>query len=223
MVDLKGVPECTELGESGGELRIGAACSLAELGEARPWPLLAAAADRVADHISRCRITFGGNVARRIRYREAALPLLVSGTRAVIASPDGALREEPFADVFDGALGLADGEFLVQVRLPRSEANLPFFALKRTRLDWIDYPLLSVVAVRREGRIRVAFSGLCADPFRSPALEEPLSDPGVPEGERIAEATRRLRGPVLEDMHGSADYRRFLLQGTLRDALHALA
>jgi len=215
VVDLKGVPECRALERSDGRLLLGAGLSLAEVGERGGWPLMAAVAGRAADHTVRCQITLGGNLAGSIPYREAVLPLLLTDSVAVIGS-EGGLRREPLADVFAGSLRLQPGEFLAQIEVPLDQTSGPHFAAKKTRLDWIDYPLLTVAAIRQGDRIRVAFSGLCGFPFHDRAMDEALS------ADRIDEAIAHIPGPVVDDLHGSADYRRFMLANTLSDALEVL-
>lgn len=222
VVDLKAIPECTELGRRDGHVVFGAGVTLAHLCEAGEWPLLSEAAGRVADHTVRCKITLGGNIAGRIQYREAVLPLLLVDAQAVVAGPDG-LRRAAFADVFDGTLKLARGEFLAQVVVGRADTALPHVCFKKTRLDWVDYPLLTAAALNKEGQVRVAFSGLCDHPFRSRAMEDALNDRRATVEERVHEAVQRIPAPVLDDIHGTADYRRFVLRNTLEDVLGRLA
>ncbi len=215
VVDLKGVPECGIVERRNGSLLLGAGLTLAEVCERGGWAPLADAAGRVADHTSRCKITLGGNLAGQIPYREAVLPLLLVDTVAVVAGEPG-LRRERLADVFRATLQLPPGDFLAQLEVPLHEADGPHFAVKRTRLDWVDYPLMTVVGVRAGGRARIAFSGLCGYPFRDAAMERDLN------AGRIQDAIGHIPGPVADDLHGSADYRRHVLAGVLQDALEVL-
>lgn len=213
VIDLKAIPECRVL-QANGTVRIGAALTLAEVSEANLWPLLTDAGDRVADHTARCKITLGGNLAGRIQYREAALALLLVESTAVVAGPGGQVRSVPFAQVFEKQLRLKEGEFLVRVEVDGQDARLAHICIKKTRLDWIDYPLVTVAAIRKGGSIRTAFSGLCAFPFRSRAVEEALNGDGSPET-RVHNALERLPAPAVADLHGSAGYRRFVAAQTL--------
>jgi CO/xanthine dehydrogenase FAD-binding subunit len=227
VIDLKAVPECRVLERDGDRALVGAAATLAEVCEAGLWPLLEAAAGRVADHTTRRQVTLGGNLAGRIRYREAALAPMLADCCAVVAG-EGGLRRRPFSAVFDGRLHLEPPEFLAQIEVDRAEADLPCCCIKQTRLDWIDYPLLTVAAVRRDGGVALAFSGLCADPFRSRAVDEALNGgaPGrggrVPSPEAVERALEHLPGPVMDDIHGSAAYRRFVLGYTLEEIWDSL-
>ncbi len=220
VVDLKDIPELGVLEMDDGELTIGAARTLADLSEADPWPFLSAAAGRVADHTARCRITLGGNIAGQIQYREAALPLMLAHAHAVLAGPKGQ-REVPFQEIFDGTLQIGEDEFIAQLKVPRDELDLPFFSRKRTRLDWVDYPLVTVCAVRGEDGLQVAISGYCNAPFHSRALDRALAEDG-PAADRVRRALRHVPSPVVSDVHGSAGYRELVLTTTLVDMLQEL-
>jgi len=220
-VDLKGVRECQPLGLEGGRLVVGAARTLAEVCEADPWPFLSAAAGRVADHTIRRQITFGGHLGGRIHYREAALPLMLVGAEALVADPDG-LHTVAFDDVYDGSLHLAPDAFVAQVRVDRDVLDWPFSCVKRTRLDWVDYPLVTLAAVDDGDGVRVAAAGLYDVPVRLTEVEDALADSGGSPAERAARALRQLPRPPLDDVHGTAAYRAFVLEGMLADMVAEL-
>ena len=225
VVDIKAIPECRVLQRRRDRLVIGAAVTLAELGEADAWPLMSRAAGRVADHTVRCKITLGGHIAGQIHYREAALPLMLVEAEAVIAGPGG-WRHVPFDRVFPherGELALREGEFLAQVSVAQDDVHLPYYCVKKTRIDWVDYPLVTLAAVRKAGQVRVAVSGMCTFPFRSAEMEAALNHAGLPTAAARAEAAAaQVPGPVVNDLHGSPEYRSFVLRHALEDALAAL-
>ena len=221
VVDIKAIAECNTLDCSGDRIVVGAGLTLAQICAADPWPLLSAAARRVADHTSRCKITLGGNIAGSIQYREAVLPLLLVDSEAVIGSGPG-LRRAPFKDVFDGTLHLEPGEFLAQISVAKADAAVPAVSVKRTRLDFIDYPLLTISALRTGTRIRAAFAGLCDHPFRCQGMDDALSETRTPAEARAERAVLAVPAPIVSDLHGSADYRRFVLRNTLVDVLRTL-
>jgi xanthine dehydrogenase molybdenum-binding subunit len=154
-------------------------------------------------------------------YREAVLPLLLAESRVVIAGRNG-LRTVPIVNVFRQRLFLERGGWLVQILTDRRMLQLPFFSVKKRKLDLIDYPLLTLAALKIGDFIRVAFSGLTAYPFRSAELEDILNNRDLPPEERIELAIQKLPSPVLDDWLGSADYRLFVLKNTLVDMLAAL-
>lgn len=221
VIDIKGVPECTALQPGQEELAMGAALTLSGLREANVFPLLGQTAGEIADHTARNKITLGGNVCGRIYYREAALPLLLSDTEAVIAGKAGRRRVSLRA-VFDGRPRLEEGELILQFITPAEYLALPFYNVKKRRQWDVGYPLLTVAALKQGEAIRVAFSGLCADPFRSEQMENCLNDRGLPVEARIEAALEHLPAPVLGDAEGSPEYRLFVLKHTLTDVLQTL-
>jgi xanthine dehydrogenase molybdenum-binding subunit len=221
VVDIKGIPECNVLEQQGEQLVFGGAITLAQIEESGMFPLLAKACHHIADHTSRCKITLGGNICGNIMYREAVLPALLTDSEVVIAGEDG-LRQVSIHEVFDQQLQVKKGEFLVQLITEKRFADQPFFCEKKTKLDKIDYPLLTLAALKVDDQIRVALSGVCAFPFRQAAIERYLNHRESPAAERVDNALRQLPAPVLDDLLGSSGYRRFVLRNTLFDALEAL-
>lgn len=221
VIDIKGIPECNALQFKGDRLVIGAAVTLTRLSEANVFPLLSATAGRAADRTNRNKITLGGNICSKIIYREAVLPLLLADSEAVIAGPQG-IRRAAIGQIFHETIRLQKGEFLVQLVTERSYTALPFYHVKKTKLEEIDYPLVTLAALKKDGRIRATFSGVCAFPFRSPQIEEDLNDKSLAPGARVRQAVGHLPAPLLNDVQGSAEYREFVLKNALLDALETL-
>ncbi len=218
VIDLKAIPEMCRVACEGGRWHFGAAVPLAQLVDDEPWPLLARIAERVADHTSRAHITLGGNLAGAIQYREAALPFWLADAEITVAGPHGR-HTAPFAQRFGGALSLDPGELVLDLSIPESATRFPSYAQKATRLDYVDYPLVTVAAVQSPGgHLRVAWSGLLPEPFRSDALDAALSAAGTPAA-RVARALGELPSTLVEDLHGTADYRRFVCEQILSDAI----
>jgi CO/xanthine dehydrogenase FAD-binding subunit len=221
VIDVKRVPELMQMALTGDDLVIGAACTLREIASAGHFPLLSLAGGRIADHTNQCRITLGGNLCGTIRYRETSLPLLLSDARIALAGPKGT-REVPMREVFDGRMKLKQGELVVRVRVPRRALDARHFHIKKTRNDKIDYPLVSVSAMVLDKRLRVACSGVCPQPFRGFAMEDPLNDRTLEIEQRVERACASLPEPALSDVEGSAEYRVFVLKNTLREILEEL-
>jgi CO/xanthine dehydrogenase FAD-binding subunit len=91
--------------------------------------------------------------------------------------------------------------------------------MKKTRMEKFDYPLVTLAAVKKENRIRVALSGVCAFPFRSPEMEDVLNDRSLAREERVRQALQRLPAPPVHNIHGSAGYRSFVLYHALVETL----
>jgi CO/xanthine dehydrogenase FAD-binding subunit len=221
VIDIKGIPECRTLRFDNNYLVLGAALPLTTIEEANVFPLLSKTASEVADHTARNQITLGGNICGQIFYREAVLPLLLTDSHVLIAGIDG-LKRLPINEVFKKRLQLKTGEFLVQVITEHSYLGLPYISIKR-RQQWnVGYPLVTVAALKKDGKVRVAFSGVCPFPFRSLKLEDSLNNKQRPIELRINDALNHLPIPILNDVEGSAEYRLFVLKNTLFDVLAAL-
>jgi xanthine dehydrogenase molybdenum-binding subunit len=99
---------------------------------------------------------------------------------------------------------------------------MPYVTVKKRKVAAIDYPLVTVAALRTNTGIRVAFSGLCAFPFRSAAVETILNRRELPLKARIDQAVEQLPAPILDDIKASSAYRELVLKLTLDDTLRVL-
>ncbi len=214
VIDLKGIPECRELKTDGDHLVIGSSVTLSDITEADLFPLLSKACGRIADHTMQCKITVGGNICGTIIYKEALLPLLLSDCTVLIAGA-GHLKKVSVHRLFHQGLNLSPGEFIVQFLVEKKYAALPYFHIKKTKNEKIDYPLISLCAVLEEGSFKLALSGLCGFPFRSVRMETELNRRDVSPEERVRNAVNLMPGPVLNDVSGSDRYRLFVLKNTL--------
>lgn len=218
VIDLKSIPECLVLEARPDKLILGAAVTLNSIKESKLFPLLGKACGRVADHTNQCRITLGGNLCGTIIYRETSLPLLLSDADAVLFGPKG-MRTVAFSDVFRQRMQLFPGEFAVQIHVPVWALNARYFHIKKTAQEKIDYPLVNVTAMERDGFLRVACSGACPFPFRSIAMEQALNNGSASREDRVQAASNFLPSPALTDVEGSGDYRLFVLRRTLLNLL----
>jgi CO/xanthine dehydrogenase FAD-binding subunit len=218
VIDIKHIPECQALRFEQDWLILGAGLSLTKLEEANPFPLLSRTAGEVADRTSRNKITLGGNICGQIFYREAILPFLLADSHIVIAGRDG-IKRRSIHDQFNGNLRLDKGELLVQLLTEQSYLGLPHVSIKKRKQWETGYPLITVSAMRKDDRLRVAFSGLCPFPFRSVEMEEELNQRHVPLETMVGQAVRRLPSPILNDIEGSAEYRIFVLRNLLADVM----
>jgi CO/xanthine dehydrogenase FAD-binding subunit len=221
VIDIKSIPETQALGFQQNWLVTGAALPLTKIEEANLFPLLSKTSSEVADRTARNKITIGGNICGQIFYREAVLPFLLADSQVVIAGRNR-LKRRLIHDVFNRNLQLDKGEFLVCLITDTAYLDLPHISIKRRKQWEIGYPLITVAAMRKDARIRVAVSGLCPFPFRSTALEEQLNQKQIPFETRIDQAIRHLPSPVLNDVEGSSEYRIFVLRNTLFDILMEL-
>lgn len=221
VIDIKNIPECQTLENNGEYLNLGTALTLDELSRSQKFPLLGKTAARIADHTMQCRITFGGNLASTIIYRETVLPLLLTDAEITTAGPQG-LKKYAIHDLFKDRLQLPKGELLLSAAVARVYINAPFFHIKKTKNEKIDYPLITTDALIAEGNLRLAFSGLAAYPFRDKAVEGILNDQRLAFEDRAEHIARSLSGVLLDDMNGSSSYRRFVLKNTVVNILESI-
>ncbi|MFS0687771.1 FAD binding domain-containing protein [Sporosarcina sp. 179-K 8C2 HS] len=214
VIDLKGIPECNMLEMQGEELVIGAAVTLNRLIETNLFPLLSKTARTIADHTSRNKITIGGNLMSKLGYREGILPFLITDAVASVIGHEGTvvMPVEKLA-----AAELADGQFLTHIKLSASNLDLPFIHSKRTRSSKVGYPIVSLAAMSKEGRIRIAFSGIHEHPFRSAVVEGVLNDTAIEDEQRVDKAIAKLPTDITDDFIASKHFRRFILNKLLSE------
>lgn len=221
VIDLKQIPQCRSMAVKEQKLVLGSALTLSELHDAKVFPLLGETGAGIADRTSRNLITLGGNLCSRFIYREAVLPLLLTDSELTIAGPAG-IRQLPIGQIFNGTLQLGRGEFLVHSMTNTLYLSMPYVTLKKRKVAAIDYPVVTLTALKTTSGIRFAFSGLCEFPFRSAGLEGVLNERNLPVEERIRLAAAQLPAPILSDIKASAPYREFVWKTALTDILSIL-
>ncbi len=221
VIDIKGIPECNALHMHPGLLVIGAAVPLTAVSDSGLFPLLGKTCDEIADRTARNKITLGGNICGQFMYREAILPLLLSDSTLVVFGPTG-VRKVPVHQALVEQARLHCGELIVQARIRPVYTRLPFVSVKKRRIGSVGYPVVTLAALKKDGQIRVALSGVCAFPFRSLPMETVLNETIAPVESRVQQAIRLLPAPLLDDTEASAEYRAFVLRNTLADAVQAL-
>ena len=218
VIDIKGIPECNVYGLDKNQLIIGSAVTLTNIAGLNLFPLLSLTVKRIADHTIQDKITLGGNLAGTIIYREAILPLLVSDSHMIIAGTYGQ-RKVHIKDIFHKRIHLAKGELIVLIIVDKNFLSLPHFHVKRTKNEKIDYPLITMVGLKKDSKIHIAFSGLCEYPFRSTTVENILNDNLISKDKKITKTINGIPYKILDDISGSAEYRKFMLHTMLYETL----
>lgn len=221
IIDLKGISECNVHELKDGKLIIGSTVTLTQIAETNLFPLLSSTVQRIADHTIQGKITLGGNLAGSIIYREAVLPLLVSNSKITIVS-SGEKKQFILKDAFNKRIKLADGEFILNITIDSHFLSLPYWHAKRTKSDKIDYPLITIAALKDNDRINIAFSGVCNYPFRSTVIENYLNNSTLHINTKVNNAVDNIPGSILNDLSGSADFRKFILQKMLTEVISKL-
>jgi CO/xanthine dehydrogenase FAD-binding subunit len=220
VIDLKGVPECNVLQIHNEQLVIGAAVTLTTLAESPIFSLLADTVRGIADHTNRNKITVGGNLCGKFIYREALLPFLLADSQVVLMGPSG-IRHVSIHQILNGEPQLAKGELLIQIITDKRVLKLPYFTVKKTKMEKIDYPIVRISALHTVEGIRMAFSGVSAVPFRSRKIEDILNEVSLSMEERIERVIRIWPIPILNDILSSSAYRTFVLRNTLMETMLA--
>ena len=221
VIDIKDISECIVHEFKNSELYIGAAVTISQIEEKSLFPLLRDGSNSIADQTVRNKITLGGNICGKITYREAVLSLLLCDSEMVIAGKNG-LTKHPISEVFDKTLKLANGEFLAQIIINKDYAKLPYVSIRKTKEAKSAYPLVRVLALKKENEIRAAITGVCGFPFRTIELESELNNKSISPEVRVERAIKKLPAPAVNDTLGSDDYRLFVLKNSLMDVLTIL-
>ncbi len=221
VIDIKGIPECLAYELADNHLYTGAGLPLTVVENGNIFPLLTAISREVSDRTTRRKVTLGGNICGHIPYREAVLPFLLAESDVVIAGGEG-IRCCPITEIFDERLRLEQGEFLVQLITDRKYLSAPYVSFKRRKQWDTGYPVLVVAALKIDGKLRVAVSGLSPYPFRSEDLEDIINDRFLGPDERVKAAIASIGQPVVSDTEGSAEYKLFVLSNLLLDVIAAM-
>lgn len=204
LVSLSRIAELRGITQEGDVLTIGATTTHAEIeAGATAYPGLAALAGGIGDPAVRNRGTIGGSVANN--DPSACYPAAVLASGAVIVTNT---REIPADAFFDGMFNtvLDEGELVTAIRFPVPTASCYMkFEQPASR-----FALVGVFVANYGGNVRVAVTGASEDGvFRWSEAEDALSQ----EFSVAAVDGLSLPGqPMLNDIHGSGDYRAHLVK-----------
>ncbi|WET77786.1 xanthine dehydrogenase family protein subunit M [Amycolatopsis sp. QT-25] len=230
LLDLNRVTELAEWTETDGRIRLGASVPyarvIAELGEV--VPALAMASRTVGSPQIRNRGTVGGNLGAASPAGDTHPVLLALGAEVEAASVRGTRRipvEEFYLGVKRNAL--EPDELITAVHLP-AEAGPQQFAKVGTRNAMVIAVCSFALALHLDSRgIRAAVGSAAPTPRRATAAEEFLGDE-LPWSTKasIADSVKRRFGELvseaaspIDDVRGSADYRRHALSVLARRTL----
>ena len=219
VIDIKGILDTLEMKQENDKLIIGSNVTLSRISESKIFPLLSTTVARIADHTNQNRITLGGNICGTIIYKEAILPLLLTDANVVILS-GGSKKELPINSIFNKRLNILDSDLVLKFIIESKYINLPYFHIKKTQSEKIDYPLLTVCALKYDGKIRIAFSGLGGYPFRSYTAENIINDNTLTNEDKANQIFINLFSYASDSIEGSKDYKMFVLKNTILDILN---
>lgn len=221
VIDIKGIPELTLMELYNGKLIIGGGVTLTRIAEENYFPLLSKTVKRIADHTIQDKITLGGNILGTIIYRESILPLLCADSILVLEGNRGQ-RHVKLMDIYKKKIVLKEDEILIKVIIDEEYLQCPFQHVKRTKNEMIDYPLITMAAIKtQKNKVNLAVSGLYDYPFRNIDMENILSDNKLKIEDRVKKCMKLVSGNVLDDVSSSSDYRRFVFSQILEEILES--
>jgi carbon-monoxide dehydrogenase medium subunit len=189
-------------------------------------PLLADAASRIGDRQVRNRGTIGGALAHADAASDYPAAVLALEATVVAHGPTGA-REIPAREFFLDFLttALAPNEVLTEVRIPALPAAHGW-SYQKLANQASGYAIVGVAALvapdgnRLGSDVRVGVTGAAAVAWRAEATEAALRGQALDDLPVAAAAALVDDGiEMLEDLHGSAEYRRMVARGLTRRAL----
>ncbi|MGR3541192.1 MAG: FAD binding domain-containing protein [Hasllibacter sp.] len=212
LVCLSGIAEMKGVTSGPEGVAIGGATTHAEAAEGLKdhIPGLAYLASRIGDPAVRNRGTIGGSLAND--DPSACWPAGALGCGATIVTDT---REIAADDFFQGMFttALDEGEIVTAVRFPIPEAS----AYSKMIQPASRFPLVAAFVAKFAEGVRVAITGASEDGvFRWAEAERALSA-DFSEGA----VTGQPDGPMISDLHGTADYRRHLCGVMTRRAVKA--
>jgi xanthine dehydrogenase small subunit len=219
IADLRRIEESPET------LTLGAAVRYSEAREAlaRLHPDLGELVRRIGGVQVRNAGTIGGNIANGSPIGDMPPALIALGAELTLRR--GAERRTLALEDFFLSYGkqdLAPGEFVESVRIPRPSPDRLIRIVKLSkRFDSDISGVCGAFALRLEDGIvaeaRVAFGGMAGIPARAPGCESALTGKAW-SGETVEAAAQALAADYepLDDLRGSADYRRKVAGNLLR-------
>ena len=218
LIDLQAVGDLRGITESGGEIRIGAMTTQAELlasdllGEA--CPILAEVANLIADPQVRYCGTVGGNLANGDPGNDLPAAMMVLGASFVLQGPDGERTTAAngfYKGLFETDLGAS--EVLVEIRIPkpRSGHGYAYQKLKRKVGDYATAAAAVILAIDGGSCVEAAITltNLGAAPLNAAAAAQSLVGGPVDTAAvaKAGELAMAITDPVA-DLRGPADYRK---------------
>jgi carbon-monoxide dehydrogenase medium subunit len=219
VIDVKEVEELKQVKRvEGGELRIGAAVTLAQLLEGgtlkRNYTVLHEALSRVADPMIRRRATLAGNLCEAIPWVDSPPALIALDASVEIASHEGR-RSVPISGFIRGPVDIDLGpmEMVTAVLIPAAKGSESAFE-KFT--GGSEFSLASVaVALTAEGRkrsVRVVYGAVNSTPIRSTDVETVIAEGINPGSLRKAAEVASEKVECVDDVLATSAYRKHLVR-----------
>src|SRR5215217_5910562 len=230
LVDIGRIPELRGVQRTDAEIAIGALTTHHEIatdGQIQSaLPLLSDAAARVGDRQVRNRGTIGGALAHADAAADYPAAILALDAAIVARGPRGERRipaREFFLDFLTTALQPEEVLTEVRISLPPEGHGWSYQKLANQASGYAIVGVGTVIVLHDQGAVadvRVGVTGAAAVAWRAEATETALQGQRL-ENDVIAAAADLVDGGIdyLDDLHGSAEYRRRVTRGLTRRAI----
>lgn len=215
VVDISHIEACHVYKKKDNVITIGAAIPLNSLIDEPLFPLLKNVSHSIATRTARNKITVGGNICSHLPYKEALLPFLLADSKMLVATANGVEQRSIFQ-----WKELKKEELLLQIMTDESFVKKDFIHMKKTRQSSVNYPILTVASMEVDGEMRVAFSGLTKEPFRSVEIENLIEKEGENPKTCVQSILEVLPKDILNDYQASKEYRLFTFQHAIKQLLN---
>jgi carbon-monoxide dehydrogenase medium subunit len=230
LIDIGRLAELRGIAQAADGIRLGALATHAEVASdplvLEHAPLLAAAAARVGDRQVRNRGTLGGALAHADAAADYPAAILALEATIIARGPGGE-RQIPAPEFFVDFLttALAPTDVLTAVIIPTATAGYGW-SYQKLANQASGYAIVGVAAllsVDGHGRaqdVRIGITGAAPVAWRANAAEAALTGLALDEANVARAAALAVEGiDVLDDLHGSAEYRKRVTQGLTRRAI----
>tara|TARA_X000001036_G_C20643824_1_gene792194 strand:+ start:116 stop:979 length:864 start_codon:yes stop_codon:yes gene_type:complete len=223
IVDVKKIPELTELKWTDSHLVFGAATPCYVLYEdpkvCEAFPGIIDSAFLIGGIQIQSRASLGGNLCNASPSADGICSLIVHEAICVIAGPSG-LREIPVEEMCQGPgkNALNNGEFLVSIKIPLKEgkfsASYERF-IPRNEMDIAVAAVASSVEMQ-DGKVsscRIALAAVGPTPIFAEAASELIigKEPTEENIKIVSEKAKEIASPIA-DMRGTIEHRKDLIQ-----------
>jgi carbon-monoxide dehydrogenase medium subunit len=178
-------------------------------------PIVADTAQQIGDPQVRHIGTIGGSIAHADPAGDMGTVMIALGASFVVRGSGGASRTVEAGDFFKGLFepDLGADEVLAEIRVPKTTGGWSYLKFRRRAIDWA---MVGVAAVQRNGSASVALTNMGETPIRAAGVEEALAGGADP----TAASQRADEGTAPpSDAFGSAEYRKEISKVLVRRAL----
>lgn len=231
VIDIKRIPGLWEITETGdGALKVGATATIAQVADhplvAELYPALVDCCRQLGSYPLRNIATVAGNICNASPCADTAAALLALGAEVEATGREGE-RRIPVTDFFKapGVSALKAGELATGIVLPAESAGGRAHYGRIARRKGVDISTVAALVVhlpKQASHHRIALLSVAPRPLRVPEAERVLDERGPDGANEAAAMARRLATPI-DDVRGSAAYRREMVGVLVRRGVEALA